>query len=241
MDDEKTALVTGASRGIGRAIALEFARRRYRVVLVARDSPELVATEHAIRELGAGVTTIPTDLSVDEAVFELCRRVEMELGPVSVLVHSAGILEQFSIALSSIHDFDRVFRINARAALLLTQQLLPQLIAASGQVIFVSSSVARAPARAMQSAYAASKYALQAIADSLRAEVNDLGVRVITVYPGRTATEMQQALTSAEGKPYAPELLLQPADIALTLCQLLELPSTAEITELCIRPMRRAP
>ena len=215
--DEKVAVVSGASRGIGRAVALELAARGYALVLIARNSPDLVALERSMRDLGHHVTAIPTDLSSDEQVNESCERIRTEFESIAVLVHCAGILEQGNIQTSRMTDFDRVFRLNARAALSLTQQLLPRLITASGQVIFVNSSVTNAPARAGQSGYAASKYALRAIADSLRAEVNDLGVRVTSIYPGRTATPMQQSLAELEAKPYVPEVLLQPEDIAATI------------------------
>ena len=84
--------------------------------------------------------------------------------------------------------------------------------------------------------YAATQHALRAIADSLRAEVNPQGVRVLSVFPGRTATPMQARLCELEGKAYSPERLIQPEDIASTVIHALTLPRTAEITEISIRP-----
>jgi NADP-dependent 3-hydroxy acid dehydrogenase YdfG len=89
------------------------------------------------------------------------------------------------------------------------------------------------------SQYSATKYALKAIADSFRAEVNPEGIRVLSVYPGRTASPQQAAIHKAEGKPYSPELLMQPADVARILVDALKVDRTAEVTDISIRPMHK--
>ena len=103
--------------------------------------------------------------------------------------------------------------------------------------MFVSSSAGLTP-RAGVSAYAASKAALTALATALREEVNRDGVRVLTVYPGRTAGKMQEQVKAFEGKPYEPERLVQPEDVAQATIAALELPRTAELTDLHLRPMQ---
>jgi NADP-dependent 3-hydroxy acid dehydrogenase YdfG len=105
-----------------------------------------------------------------------------------------------------------------------------------GQVVFINSSSAIA-AKPMSAQYDSTKHALKAIADSLRAEVNLHGVRVLSVYLGRTASEMQERIYQMQGKVYRPELLLQPADVASVLVNALSLPRTAEVTDISIRPM----
>ena len=95
-------------------------------------------------------------------------------------------------------------------------------------------------ARAGVGAYAASKHALRAVADALREEVNPDGVRVLSVYPGRTATPQQAAIHAEEGTPYRPERLLQPADVAAAVVHALTMDRTAEITDLRVRPMQKA-
>jgi NADP-dependent 3-hydroxy acid dehydrogenase YdfG len=87
--------------------------------------------------------------------------------------------------------------------------------------------------------YSATKHALKAIADSLREEVNAEGVRVVSVYPGRTATPMQAEVHELEGKPYKPERLMQPADVAEVVLTALTLPRTTEVTDLMVRPMAK--
>ena len=110
-----------------------------------------------------------------------------------------------------------------------------------GQVIFINSRAVFLDARAELGQYTATKQALKALADSFRQEVNAEGIRVISIYPGRTASPMQQKVFKTEGKIYQSELLVQPADIAATIVDLLRLPITAEITDITIRPMIEPP
>ena len=107
-----------------------------------------------------------------------------------------------------------------------------------GQIVFINSSAGlRASGNLGQ--YAATKFALKAIADSLREEVNGEGVRVLSVYPGRTATPMQSAVHKLEGREYHPELLMQSADAAAVVVNALSLPGSAEVTEIFVRPMSK--
>jgi NADP-dependent 3-hydroxy acid dehydrogenase YdfG len=105
-----------------------------------------------------------------------------------------------------------------------------------GQVVFINSSSALT-AKPSSAQYDATKHALKAVADSLRGEVNQLGIRVLSVYLGRTATEMQERIHILEGRPYRPDLLLQPEDVASVVINALSLPDTAEVTDIHIRPM----
>jgi NAD(P)-dependent dehydrogenase (short-subunit alcohol dehydrogenase family) len=130
-----------------------------------------------------------------------------------------------------------MYRLNLRVPYLLTQRLLPLLRRSRGQVVFVNSS-AGLHASAGLSQYAATKHALKALADSLRCEVNHDGVRVLSVYPGRTASPMQEHLhrQQPEVRPYRAADLLQPEDVAAVVVQALSLPRTAEVTDLHVRP-----
>src|SRR5205823_14512582 len=114
--------------------------------------------------------------------------------------------------------------------------MLPMLRASRGQVVFVNSS-SGIRAKPFSSQYDATKHALRALADSLRDEVNGDGIRVLSVYLGRTASEMQARIHATTNKPYRPELLLQPEDIAAIVLSALSLPRTAEVTDMHIRPM----
>src|SRR5262245_4068379 len=230
------AVVTGASSGIGRAIALRLAAEGADVCLVGRRADALEAAAAA----GGGGRRIPlvADLASDAEVRELARRAQAELPGVGVLVHAAGVHAMGPVESAPVGSLDAQLGVNLRAPYLLTQLLLPALVAAGGDVVFVNSSAGRS-ARAGVAAYAASKHALRALADGLRDEVNARGVRVLSVFPGRTATPGQAAIVAEEGRTYTPELLLQADDVAAAVADALALPRTAEVTEIMIRPMRK--
>jgi CDP-diacylglycerol--serine O-phosphatidyltransferase len=161
------------------------------------------------------------------------------LAAVDILVHSAGSILLKPFEATTDDEFDAQLRINARSPFILTRALLPCLRNRQGQVVFINSSASQQKARSHQSAYAASKFALTAIADSLRDEVNDAGVRVLSVFPGRTATPMQESVFEFEQREYCGERLLQPEDVAESVVSALSLPRTAEVTDLHLRPFRR--
>jgi len=125
--------------------------------------------------------------------------------------------------------------VNLIAPAELTRLFLPTLRVARGQVVFVNSG-AGLRADAEWGTYAASKHGLRALADSLRAEEHAAGVRVTSVYPGRTATAMQQRVRSQEGLPYDPGAYIDPESVATAVLTALDLPRDAEITEITVRP-----
>ncbi len=236
----KVALITGASGGIGEAIAIQLARSGARLMLSGRNAEKLDLVAERARDLTPSVETFTADLAEDDRVGALADRAVAAYGGVDLLIHSIGLFLGGPFATSPVEDLDRQHRINVHAPYLLTQALLPSLISRQGQVVFVNSSSGFHPARAGWVAYSASKHALRAVADGLRDEVNKNGVRVITVFPGRTATPMQEEVHRYEGRNYDPERFLQPRDVATTLLNALALPRTAEVTDLHIRPMQGA-
>jgi short-subunit dehydrogenase len=142
------------------------------------------------------------------------------------------------MTVAPVEDFDQQYRINVRAPYVLTQALLPMLRSRPGQIVFINSSVGlRAKANVGQ--YAATKHALKAIADSLRDEVNKEGIRVLSVFLGRTATPMQAAIHEMEGRAYHAERLMQSDDVAAMVINALNLPRSAEVTDISIRPLRK--
>jgi NAD(P)-dependent dehydrogenase (short-subunit alcohol dehydrogenase family) len=232
----RSAVVTGASSGIGRAIAVALGHAGAEVCAVGR-SPERLAETVAAAGALSRVKGFQLDLRDDASIQPLCEYLAGAFGRLDVLVHGAGVIQQELLAHASIDAFDDQFAVNLRAPYLLTQRLLPLLLAARGQIVFINSSAALSAARPEIGQYAATKHALKAVADSLRAEVNSHGIRVLSVFLGRTATPMQETLFKQEGRAYRGETLLQPGDVATMVLAALTLPATAEVTDMSIRPM----
>jgi NADP-dependent 3-hydroxy acid dehydrogenase YdfG len=138
-----------------------------------------------------------------------------------------------------VEELDRLYRVNLRGPYVLTRALLQNLKEAKGQIVFMNSSAAM-NGRATLSQYAASKSGLRALSDSLRQEVNEDGVRILSVFPGRTASPMQDLIHQQEQRAFDPQNLIQPQDIADIIMTALELPKTAEVTDIHIRPFRKA-
>jgi NADP-dependent 3-hydroxy acid dehydrogenase YdfG len=233
--EDQTCVVTGASSGIGRAVAVALASAGANVCAVARRKAELQATADRVNGSGR-IALYPADLVDDEQLAALTDALRARDGGLDVLVHSAGTISLGDVETASIQDLDRQYAANVRAPYLLTQSLLPALCASGGQIVFINSSVGLT-ARANVSQFAATQHALKAIADSLREEINPHGVRVVTVYPGRTATPRQAKIHAIEGKPYPPERLMQPEDVASVVLNALTLPRSTELTDVKVRPM----
>jgi short-subunit dehydrogenase len=228
-----TAVVTGASSGIGKAIALGLAARGASVCLVGRKLEKLEAVAESLR-YHAKVALYQTDLAIDENIRELKARLERDFSSIHVLIHSAGGISIGAVESAPVEELDWQYRINLRAPYLLTQTLLPLLKAAHGQVVFVNSLVGL-NAKGNSSQYSATKHALKAFADSLRQETNQNGIRVLSVFLGRTASPLQAAVHQMEGRTYNPELLVQPDDVASLVLSALTLSPSAEVTDMTIR------
>jgi NAD(P)-dependent dehydrogenase (short-subunit alcohol dehydrogenase family) len=234
----RIAVVTGASSGIGRAIAVALSRQGARLCIVGRNPITLEQTLAAARRYSQA-TDFRADLTIKDSLEPLLRHLE-EVGCLDILIHCAGLIHEDPMELSRIDDLDLQYATNVRAPYSLTQRLLPLLTAARGQIVFINSSAGLSVKRPEIGQYAATKHALKAIADSLREELNPKGIRVLSVYLGRTATPMQEALFRKEGRVYRPEMLLQPEDVATMVVQALMLPPTAEVTEIRLRPMNKS-
>ena len=231
------AAVTGASSGIGRAIALGLAAAGAHVWLLARRAAALEAVAAQARAAGGCAQPYPLDLCQDDDLAGFAAELRTRGAGLDILIHSAGKHVLGAIAESPVTDLDVQYQVNVRAPYALTQLLLPLLQLRRGQVVFVNSSVGL-QARARVGSFAATQHALRALADALRDEMNGCGLRVLSVYPGRTATPRQKAIHAAEGRPYRPEQLMQPADVAAVVVQALALERTAEVTDIRLRPMQ---
>lgn len=236
--DDRVALVTGASGGIGGAIARGLSIYGMTLCLIGRSQTALELVAEQCRARGAQAVCFTADFSVDEQVHRLIEQIRSSFVAVDILVHSAGEYSFGRVESAPVEDFDRLYRVNVRTPYLLTQGLLPALVARHGQVVFINSS-AGLGGRATVSQYAATKHALKGFTDSLRAEVNPQGVRVLSIYPGRTASHMQEMIYAQEGRVYQSEKLLQPEDVSESVIGALMLPRTAEVTDIHIRPANK--
>ena len=238
---DQVAVVTGASSGIGKSIALALAKQGAILCLLGRNLNSLNEVAHISKQSTDRVNCYKVDLSDDREIADFQKSVSAEFSAVNILVHSAGVFSMGPLESLPVEDFDLQFKINVRGPYLLTQLLLPLLKLGRGQVIFINSRAVFLNARPGLGQYTATKQALKALTDSFRQEVNPEGIRVVSIYPGRTSSPMQQDVFKAEGKKYEAELLIQPADIAATIVDLLCLPITAEVTDITIRPMIEPP
>lgn len=204
-----TALITGASRGIGAGIARAYAAEGASLVLTATDGTRLIPVAREVRELGPGlVRAIVADLQDPNER----RRLFEQAGQVDVLVNNAGVLGQAPIALwrTSLRSFEEVMDVNATAAFDMIRHMVPAMVGRGrGAVINVSSSVGAA-GRAGWGAYSVSKFALEGMSQTLAADLEGTGVRCVVINPGGTRTDMR-----AQAKPDEdPNTLPSPDDVA---------------------------
>jgi NAD(P)-dependent dehydrogenase (short-subunit alcohol dehydrogenase family) len=238
----KRCLVTGATSGIGRATASGLATAGARVFCVGRDEAgfrEMVERMEAESRADL-LEFVRADLAVPADRDRLATRIAEEAdGRLDCMIHCAGLIEHSRFVDSDSAGLERMLEVNVKAPYALTKALLPLLTEASGDVVFVNSSVIRFP-RAHSGQYSMTKHALLGLAESLRAEVNEMGVRVLSVFPGRTATPMTRRLCAEHDLEYRPEALLQPESVATMILASISLPRTAEVTDIHIRPATKA-
>jgi len=234
--EDRTAVITGGGGGVGAAVALAFAEAGADVHLIGRRLNKLELVAAKARKFGVNAAVQSVDISTCWGQLQAVQRINADLTHLDILVLNAAMFAAAPIEDADLSDFDKLYQTNVRAPYALTQALSPMLKARNGQAVFINSSSGIA-AKPMTAQYDSSKHALKAIADSFRAEINPHGVRVLSVYLGRTASEMQERICQMEGKPYRPELLLQPEDVASVIVNALCLPRTAEVTDISIRPM----
>lgn len=198
----KTALVTGASRGIGRASALALARSGAQVLVhYASGAREADAVATDIRKLGGRADTVGADLSAPNGPHRLAQQVRAIVGDrLDILVANAGVAKSASIEDTTIEDFDRLFAVNVRAPFFLVQQLLPILHEGSS-IVLLSSLAAHAAVGALP-AYAATKGAIDTLVKHFASALGARGIRVNAVAPGVVATDMSSFARTDEGRDY---------------------------------------
>ncbi len=225
MTDRPLALITGASRGIGAAIAGALAAT-HDLLLGGRDLAALEETAAAL----PGARPWPVELTDAAALAAATAGIHR----LDVLVHSAGISRLGALDEVTATDWRDSYEINVIAVAELTRLLLPALRAAEGHVVLINSG-SGLKANPGWGAYAASKFALRAYSDVLRAEEEPKGLRVTSVHPGRTATDMQREVREFEKGDYVPEKYMNPASVANLVRAAVTTPRDAHVHEIVIR------
>ena len=237
---EKTAIVTGASSGIGEATARGLADRGCNVVLAARREDRLSALAS---ELGDGALAAPTDVTDPAACAALVARTVEHFGSVEILVNNAGLGLYGSIPEGSPEDWRRMFDVNVLGVLYTTRAAVRYMLErGSGDIVFVSSLAGRRVPRADGTVYAATKHAITALAEGLRMDVHERGIRVIAVEPGLVRTEFpESSYASAKEyyaqKGYAP---LEAKDVAAAVVYAVQQPPRVSVNEIVVRSTEQA-
>ncbi|WP_262059024.1 SDR family oxidoreductase [Streptomyces sp. STR69] len=227
-----THVITGAGSGIGAAVARRLHARGDDLVLHARDAGRA-------KELAAsypGASTLVGDLAAPDRLSWAFSHQSLP-DRVDTLLHIAGVVDLGPVGDLTPKTWHHQLNVNLVAPAELTRHFLPQLRVSGGHVLFVNSG-AGLRASADWSAYAASKHGLKALADALRHEEHPNGVRVTSVYPGRTASPMQAKVHQQEGKEYDPAQWIDPESVATTILMAIDLPADAEVNDLSVRPGR---
>jgi NADP-dependent 3-hydroxy acid dehydrogenase YdfG len=233
----KTAVVTGASSGIGEATARVLSAKGCNVVLAARREERLNALA---AELGEGALAAPTDVTDPADCAALVARTVERFGSLDVLINNAGLGLYASVADGDPEDWRRMFDVNVLGVLYATRAAVRHMLVRGGRgdIVFVSSLAGRRVPRADGTVYAATKHAVTAIAEGLRMDVHEKGIRVINVEPGLVRTEFpESSYPSAEEyyaqREYAP---LEAADVAAAVSYALEQPPRVSVNEILVRP-----
>jgi 3-oxoacyl-[acyl-carrier protein] reductase len=228
----RTALVTGASRGIGRAIALRLAELGGRLLLVARDPAALAEVKQNVIDLATAADVLPCDLASASAIAALAPRIEAA-GGCDILINAAGIGRIGApVHEMPVEDFDAILATNLRAPFLLMRVVVPHMIARGGGDIVNISSLAGQGPLANGAAYSASKWALNGLSYSAAEELRAHKIRVSVVAPGSVNTSFGRG-----GKD--PRKMLQPEDVANVVAMLVTQPPQSFISEVRMRPTQK--
>jgi NADP-dependent 3-hydroxy acid dehydrogenase YdfG len=232
----RVAVVTGASSGIGGATARLLAKEGCNVVLAARREDRLIALA---AELGEGTVVAPTDVSDPAACAALVARTLERFGSLDILINNAGLGLYGSIAEGDPEDWRKMFDVNVLGVLYTTRAAVRQMLRqGAGDVLFVSSLAGRRVPRADGTVYAATKHAVNAIAEGLRMDVHEKGIRVLNVEPGLVRTEFPESSHPSAQEYYAEKEYtpLEAEDVARAVVYALLQPPRVSVNEILVRP-----
>ena len=228
--DNKVAVVTGAGRGIGRAIAIELARSGAKVALAARSHAQLEDTASAI---GANARVFPTDVRDKDQVHALLDQTSSSLGPVDILVNCAGLGIYGPVIEFSDADFNTLIDTNLRGRFFTCRHVLPSMMQRRTGHIINIASIAGKVGSANRAAYCASKFGVVGFTESLAEEVREYGIRASVICPGSTNTGFGTSTAKATDK------MLQPEDVAYAVLALVRQNPNSFISEIIMRPTQK--
>ena len=229
----KIALVTGAGRGIGKAISVSLAKAGCRVVLAARTREQIEAVQKEILSKEGDALAIPTDLTVDEDIQRLVEESQAKWGAVDILINNAGWGKRAPVVGASLTDWDQTFRLNLRAPMVLAKALLPKMIAKREGAVINIGSVSGKAGEANGAAYSASKFGLIGFTQSLYEEVREHSIKVAVILPGFVDTPLIPPNRQLDRSK-----MIQADDIAQTVLFVLTSPATCCPVEITVRPQR---
>lgn len=233
--DRAIAVVTGASRGLGRHVARALAQAGMRVALAARDESSLYALAQEIQNAGGEALAVPTDVARWAQVEALATTVRDRLGPIDVLINDAGVGWYKPFAESAIGEIDATIDVNFRGTVYATYAVLPQMLERRrGHIVNVASDLGRRPQPNM-AVYAASKHAVVGFAASLLREVRGHGVKVTTLLPGIMDTDFAGGREGTREETWS----LRPQFVAQTIVELLRWPEHWVADELSLHPLHQ--
>jgi NAD(P)-dependent dehydrogenase (short-subunit alcohol dehydrogenase family) len=235
--DRKVAIVTGASRGVGRAICVAFAKEGATLILAARSVQKLKETAGLVAQVGGNAQIVVTDLAEERSIKDLVKATNEGFGRLDILVNNAGVTVSAKLEQTPTQDWDRLFAVNARAPFILCRETLPLLRKAAKAYIINIVSIVGLKCYALQSAYTASKHALRGMTKALAEELRGTNVRVHSICPGGIDTDMIGQIRPDIKK----EDLMQPEEIAELVVYLVTHKGNAVIDELHIRRAASAP
>jgi short-subunit dehydrogenase len=234
----KVTIVTGASRGIGRAIALCFARNKSKVAVSARNKKELEELVGQITKEGGEAFTIPADMADEKQVKNLVSKVLAHNGGIDIVVNNAGLGIWSSVAEMKTEDFDATFNVNLRAIFLMCREVIPHFIKQGGGHFINIASVAANSANANLAAYCASKAALVMFSESLALEVRNQNIKVTCVSPGSVASDFGEKFPNDRHANRPGLVKLTNEEVAEACLAVATQNPNAWTSELILRPLR---
>ncbi|MFQ5851400.1 MAG: SDR family oxidoreductase [Candidatus Binatia bacterium] len=230
---EKVSIVTGAGRGIGRAISLLLGRSGSRVALASRSESQLEAVREEIYRQDGEAMVIPTDITRDDEMRRLVEETLERWGSIDYLINNAGWGKTAPVVKAKVEDWDRTFQVNLRAPMVLSKLVLPAMIAKTGGAVINIASISGKMGQANAAAYSASKFGLVGFSESLYEEVREYGIRVAVILPGFVDTQLIPPMRSLDRTK-----MIRPEDVAETVLFVLTCPPTSCPVEITVRPQK---